>query len=36
MYDDSELLKRYRFIRNEILYITDLLHKDVCPLSSNW
>ena len=33
IYDDSELLEWYRFNRNEILYITDLLHKDLCPLT---
>ena len=33
IYDDSELLERYRFNRNKILYITDLLHKDLCPLT---
>ena len=30
IYDDSELLEWYR---NKILYITDLLHKDLCPLT---
>ena len=33
IYDDSELLERYRFNRNNILYIIDLLHKDLCPLT---
>ena len=33
IYDDSELLERYRFNRSEILYITDLLHEDLCPLT---
>ena len=33
IYDDTDLLERYRFNRNKILYITDLLHKDVCPLT---
>ena len=33
IYYDSELLKWYRFNRNKILYITDLLHKDLCPLT---
>ena len=34
IYDDvdSELLGRYRFNRNKI-YITDLLYKDLCPLT---
>ena len=35
IYDDSELLERYRFNRNKILYITDLLHKDLCPLGAS-
>ena len=33
IYDDSELLEWYRFNRNKILYITDLLHKYLCPLT---
>ena len=33
MYDDSELLERYRFNRTKILYIIDLLHRDLCPLT---
>ena len=35
IYDDSELLKWYRLNtnRNKILYITDFLHKDLCPLT---
>ena len=32
IYDDSELLKLFRFNRNT-LYITDLLHKDLYPLT---
>ena len=32
-YDDNEFLERYRFNTNKILYITDLLHKDLCPLN---
>ena len=35
IYDDSELLERYRFNRNKILYITDLLHNDLCPLTGS-
>ena len=33
IYDDSELLERYRFNSNKILYITDLSRKDLCPLT---
>ena len=32
IYDDSEHLEWYRVNRYEIVYITDLLHKDLCPL----
>ena len=31
--DDSELLERYRFNRKKIVYITDILHTDLCPLT---
>ena len=27
------IYERYRFNRNTIVYITDLLHKDLCPLT---
>ena len=33
IYDDSELLEQYRFNRNKILYITDLLYKNLCHLT---
>ena len=35
IYDNvgSERLERYRFNRNKILYITDLLQKDLCSLN---
>ena len=33
IYDDSELLECYRFNRNKMLFITDLLHKDLCVLT---
>ena len=33
IYDDSELLEWYRFNGNKILYISDLLHKYLCPLT---
>ena len=33
MYDDSELLERYIYNRNTIVCITDIFHKDLCPLT---
>ena len=33
IYDNDELLERYRFNMNKIVYITDLLHKESCPLT---
>ncbi|XP_041347098.1 putative nuclease HARBI1 isoform X1 [Gigantopelta aegis] len=33
LYNDFELVERYRFDRNSIEYITDLLAKDICPLT---
>ena len=33
IYDDDELLERYRFNVNKIVYITGLFHKDLCPLT---